>query len=744
MHGGGPDSAMAERPQRFSDPEAVIDWLLATVGRELRVGAPLGLGKAATLMNALYARAKADPGIRLTFITALSLDVPQADGELERRLMAPIVERVFEDYPGLAYLRDLRAGRLPANVTVSEFFFQPGALLGNGHAQRHYRSVNYTHVARDLMDAGVNVLMQMVAPGRHAGEFSLSSNTDVTLDLLPAIESARARGEPPVVVAQLNARMPTMTRSALVDATLADALFEGDAADFKPFGAPAAPVAEADYAIALRVSTLLADGGTLQIGIGSLSDAIAYVCDLRQNHNARYHDVIAAMQRGPAERGLSAAIGGLAPFVRGLYGCTEMLVEAYLQLHRSGVIRRPVYDDIALQTALDAGEIGERVTPATLTALRERGAIPAVLAASDVAYLQRFGVFHERVTLHGRTLDAGDDGPPIAADLDDAGARAAIESRCLGERLAGATLVHGGFFLGPSRFYQALHALDDETRDLFHMTSVGRINQLYGDEALRRVQRRGARFVNTGIKVTLGGAVASDGLADGQVLSGVGGQYNFVAQAHELEGGRSIICVRAVRAGSDGPESNIVAHYAHTTIPRHLRDIVVTEYGVADLRGRTDEQVAIALIEIADARFQEPLRRAAVKAGKLTPDYRVPARARDNTPAAIGRTLAGHKAEGRFPAYPYGSDFTEIERTLTGALKGLRGGFSTRRLLRLARHARRLTRLPAAARPYLARMELAAPRGWREALYARLVVLALLDAGAITAEADEGRSRNEA
>ena len=114
-----------------------------------------------------------------------------------------------------------------------------------------------------------------------------------------------------------------------------------------------------------------------------------------------------------------------------------------------------------------------------------------------------------------------------------------------------------------------------------------------------------------------------------------------------------------------------------------------------------------------------------------------------NTPAAIGRTLAGHKAEGRFPAYPYGSDFTEIERTLTGALKGLRGGFSTRRLLRLARHARRLTRLPAAARPYLARMELAAPRGWREALYARLVVLALLDAGAITAEADEGRSRDK-
>ncbi|WP_348766241.1 acetyl-CoA hydrolase/transferase C-terminal domain-containing protein [uncultured Salinisphaera sp.] len=729
---------MSDRPQRFTDAEATIDWLLDTVGHDIHVGAPLGLGKPATLLNALYARAKANPEINLKILTALSLDVPQAGSELERRIMDPIVERVFEDYPGLDYVRDLNAGTVPDNITISEFFFQPGAMLGNDDAQRHYRSVNYTHVARDLINAGVNVLMQMGAPGPDDSQFSLSSNTDVTLDLMPVVEAMRERGEPIWVVGQLNARMPMMTRSALVDAAMADAVFEGEAATFKPFGAPAMPVAEADYAIGLRVSSLLEDGGTLQIGIGSLSDAIAYCCDLRHNHNADYRALLDRLNRSASERTLADAIGGEDVFERGLYGCTEMLVDAYIQMYRSDVISRPVYDDIDIQRLLDAGTIGEWVGADTLAALRDSGAIRAQLDGDDVARLKQVGVFKAGVTYDNRTLDAGDGGEPIAADLDDDTARSQIVSRCLGDRLKGATLVHGGFFLGPNSFYQALRDLDDDERELFHMTSVGQINELYGNEALRRVQRRGSRFVNTAIKATLAGAIASDGLENGQVISGVGGQYNFVSQAHALEGARSIICVRAVRQSSDGPESNVVSHYAHTTIPRHLRDIVVTEYGAADLRGKTDEQVAMAMIEIADARFQDELRSAAVSAGKLRRDYQVPAHARNNTPDNLRRLFAPEKAEGRFEAYPYGSDFTEIERTLIAALKKLQGGSHGKTLSSFARHAARLATLPASAEPYLERMGLQRPRGLRESLYARVVALALINDGVIDSDDEPG------
>src|SRR5260221_5723187 len=107
--------------------------------------------------------------------------------------------------------------------------------------------------------------------------------------------------------------------------------------------------------------------------------------------------------------------------------------------------------------------------------------------------------------------------------------------------------------------------------------------------------------------------------------------------AHELERARSILLLRSTREAGGRVESNIVFNYGHVTIPRHLRDVVVTEYGVADLRGRTDAEVAAALIAITDARFQEGLVRTAKAAGKLPLDWRIPEEALDNTPPRLAR-----------------------------------------------------------------------------------------------------------
>ena len=85
---------------------------------------------------------------------------------------------------------------------------------------------------------------------------------------------------------------------------------------------------------------------------------------------------------------------------------------------------------------------------------------------------------------------------------------------------------------------------------------------------------------------TLLGGVVSDGLEDGRVVTGVGGQYNFVAQAFALEGARSILTLEATRKARGRTQSNVRWSYGHVTIPRHLRDVVVTEYGIADLRGK--------------------------------------------------------------------------------------------------------------------------------------------------------------
>ena len=82
---------------------------------------------------------------------------------------------------------------LPPNIRVVEFFLTPGAFLHSRHAQRHYLSANYTHVARDCLARGVNVIAQLLARRMVNGQvhLSLGSNPDVTADLLPLIAPLR-------------------------------------------------------------------------------------------------------------------------------------------------------------------------------------------------------------------------------------------------------------------------------------------------------------------------------------------------------------------------------------------------------------------------------------------------------------------------------------------------------------------------------------------------------------------------
>jgi hypothetical protein len=94
---------------RTAEPGEAIDALLARLGKRIACATPLGLGKPVPLLNALYARAKGDAQLRLSIFTALSLEVPRASGDLERRFLDPFARRMFEGVPQLEYLRDLRA-----------------------------------------------------------------------------------------------------------------------------------------------------------------------------------------------------------------------------------------------------------------------------------------------------------------------------------------------------------------------------------------------------------------------------------------------------------------------------------------------------------------------------------------------------------------------------------------------------------------------------------------------------------
>src|ERR1700741_2712107 len=102
-------------PKLFSDPEAIAEDIIRDVGTNLVVGLPLGLGKANHIINALYARAAADRSITLTLFSALTLEKPKPSNLLERRFIAPVLDRLFGGYPILASTGALRSGRLPPN-----------------------------------------------------------------------------------------------------------------------------------------------------------------------------------------------------------------------------------------------------------------------------------------------------------------------------------------------------------------------------------------------------------------------------------------------------------------------------------------------------------------------------------------------------------------------------------------------------------------------------------------------------
>jgi 4-hydroxybutyrate CoA-transferase len=114
--------------------------------------------------------------------------------------------------------------------------------------------------------------------------------------------------------------------------------------------------------------------------------------------------------------------------------------------------------------------------------------------------------------------------------------------------------------------------------------------------------------INSALEVDLKGQVCSEMIGSRQ-FSAVGGQVDFVRAASASAGGKSIIAFPST--GKNGSVSRIVADLspgACVTTSRNDVHFVVTEYGVADLRGKTVRQRAEALVGIAHPDFRESLR----------------------------------------------------------------------------------------------------------------------------------------
>jgi acyl-CoA hydrolase len=116
--------------------------------------------------------------------------------------------------------------------------------------------------------------------------------------------------------------------------------------------------------------------------------------------------------------------------------------------------------------------------------------------------------------------------------------------------------------------------------------------------------------INGAMALDLFGQVAADRIG-GRQFSGIGGHMDFVVGAAFSEGGRSLICLPSTVTLGGECVSRISAQFEPgtcITTPRHEVDIVVTEFGSAELAQRTEEERAEALIRIAHPDFRDALR----------------------------------------------------------------------------------------------------------------------------------------
>ena len=128
--------------------------------------------------------------------------------------------------------------------------------------------------------------------------------------------------------------------------------------------------------------------------------------------------------------------------------------------------------------------------------------------------------------------------------------------------------------------------------------------------------------INNAMQIDLTGQVSSESNGYQQV-TGTGGQLQFVRGAYASEGGQSFMCLSSRYMKGDKPVSRIVAGLQPGTVvttPRTDTMYVVTEYGMANMKGKSVPERALALIELAHPDDREDLMRQAIE-NKILPNH---------------------------------------------------------------------------------------------------------------------------
>ena len=484
------------------------------------------------------------------------------------------------DYPDLDYVKDLRAGHLPPTSRCASSSRRPATTWATRPAQRGYISTNYTFVARDMALQG----HERDRPGgrRGAGRRRAAApvavqQPDVTLEVVERFVNAGppaggGRDQPADAVhAQWRRDGPEFFDLVVTDLPARTL-----------FGRPTTRWARPTTPSACTLS-LVVDGGTLQIGIGSLGDAIAQALIVRDRHGAEYRQILQSLC-GPDLSGRETG-----RFDQGLYGCCEMFVNGFPRLiesrHRAP---REVFADATLQTLINDGRIGTAVTPTRCWRCWTPGAstarwppttCPSCFATASCAPASRWGPPEVGDTVCGNDLRDDVTLDTIAAHL----------IRCAPDRRR----VHDRWLLPSARRFlraPAHHAgagAGEDRHDAHRLHQPALRPPFPARHELKCAQRHKARFMNTTMMVTLLGAACERraGKRPGRQRRGWGSTTSSPCRTHARCAAGDDAARHPRQPGRPEEQHRLeLRPRDHSAPPARHRG---HRYGVADLRGRS-------------------------------------------------------------------------------------------------------------------------------------------------------------
>ena len=348
---------------------------------------------------------------------------------------------------------------LPANIQVSELYFKAGR-KNVPSAQRNCISSNYTHIARDMFDAGANVLVQTGCGARDPDglSVSLSCNPDTGTELM---EMYAGSGKTCISIGQVHLRpAPFMEHDAEIGVDAFDLLVRNSAYDKTLFAVPNTAVPIQDYATActparwwltaVRCRSVSEPRGCgWPIPASCASSTIATTARLSP--------------RSPTSRWRSLPRRAVRPGALCLHG---NVCQRHDAPDKQGVVKRKVYDNLALQLGLNSGAIGHEIDERLYHYCRARGLIPARLEQSGLDELKYWE--YSMPPRCWRTAP----GPRRPVPGQRYG-RTALFRRSSAQGRA-ATAQRPGtarrVFLGPADFYRKLRELDAAGQEQICMT----------------------------------------------------------------------------------------------------------------------------------------------------------------------------------------------------------------------------------------------------------------------------------